>query len=121
MHRHEPGEVYHVLEGAFTFYVDRSRPATTHRTVATARRRSSRWQASTPAHGPQRVRVVEAVAFGVHAPGAVMGKGVRPGRRRLPPPARRPIQDVLAIAQQNGIESSSDPCPRDWLASWHDR
>ena len=98
MHRHEPGEVYSVLRGEFTFYIGGE---------GTVRRVTAAAGDVVPLAGgvPHTIRNesdADAVAFVVHAPGAPMegfsaaaaalGDGARASKRssRSPP--------------QNGIE-----------------
>jgi mannose-6-phosphate isomerase-like protein (cupin superfamily) len=69
LHRHQPGEVYHVLEGEFTFYTDEGE--------AGVRRMTAGAGAVVPLAGgvPHTIRNEsdrDAVAFVVHAPGAPM-------------------------------------------------
>jgi mannose-6-phosphate isomerase-like protein (cupin superfamily) len=100
MHRHDPGEVYHVLEGRFTFYVgdpgDRVEriTATAGQVVPLAGR--------TP-HTVRNETDRDAVAFVVHAPGPPMEQFCRAAADL----ARRGDVDmttVLGLAHQHGIE-----------------
>ena len=99
MHRHEPGEIYHVLEGEFTFYV--ADGGEVSRVTAAA-------GDIVPLAGgsPHTVRNESdrpAVAFVVHAPGAPMegfSRAVAAAAAAGPPD----MATVLEIAAQNGIE-----------------
>jgi mannose-6-phosphate isomerase-like protein (cupin superfamily) len=100
MHRHAPSEVYRVLEGEFTFYVTGPDGATTRRTAGPGE--TVPLAGDTP-HTIRNESGSDAVAFCVHAPGAVMDGFARAAAALAAagPPA---MEDVLAIAQQNGIE-----------------
>jgi mannose-6-phosphate isomerase-like protein (cupin superfamily) len=98
MHRHAPGEVYLVLEGELTFYVAAA--------DGTVRRRTARAGDVVPLAGatPHSIRNesdAAARAFAVHAPGAPM-EGFARAVAGLPP--GHTMDDVLAIAAQQGIE-----------------
>lgn len=99
MHRHDPGEVYLVQQGEFTFYIggahdpDRRRvPARAGDVVPLAGR--------TP-HTVRNESAEDAVAFVVHAPGAPMEQFLRAVAALGPEPS---MDDALAAAAQNGIE-----------------
>jgi mannose-6-phosphate isomerase-like protein (cupin superfamily) len=97
MHRHEPGEVYHVLEGEFTFYI--ATDDGVRRVTATA-------GDVVPLAGrvPHTVRNEsdkDAVAFVVHAPGAPMEQFSRSVAAMAGPPD---MAAVLEIAARSGIE-----------------
>jgi quercetin dioxygenase-like cupin family protein len=99
MHRHDPGEVYYVLEGEFTFYVGEA--GDVWRITATA-------GDVVPLAGgvPHTVRNesdADAVAFMVHAPGAPMENFSR-AAAALAADRTPTIEDVLAVAAQHGIE-----------------
>jgi quercetin dioxygenase-like cupin family protein len=99
MHRHDPGEVYHVLEGEFTFYVGHGtdvhrRRAAAGETVALAGR--------TP-HSIRNESEAAAVAFVVHAPGPPM-EGYSRAAAALATERSPSLEEVLAIATQHGIE-----------------
>jgi quercetin dioxygenase-like cupin family protein len=96
MHRHEPGEIYHVLDGEFTFYAGEGPDV-------------RRWTAAAgdvvPLAGgtPHTIRnesESDAVAFVVHAPGAPM-EGFARAVAATPNPD---MATVLAIAAHHGIE-----------------
>jgi quercetin dioxygenase-like cupin family protein len=99
MHSHEPGEVYHVLDGEFTFYTGQG--AEVRRVTATA-------GDVVPLAGgvPHSVRNEsdrDAVAFVVHAPGAPMenfNRAVAAAAAAGPPD----MATVLEIAARSGIE-----------------
>jgi mannose-6-phosphate isomerase-like protein (cupin superfamily) len=104
MHRHAPGEVYHVTEGEFTFYL--AEPD------APARRVTARAGEVVPLTGgvPHTVRNesdADAVAFVVHAPGAPMEGFVRAVAAAGSPS----MEAVLAMAERHGIEMLG-PVPR---------
>ena len=97
MHRHEPGEVYHVLEGEFTFYTAtddgvRRVTATAGDVVPLAGR---------VAHTVRNESDKDAVAFVVHAPGAPMEQFSRSVAAMAGPPD---MAAVLEIAARSGIE-----------------
>jgi mannose-6-phosphate isomerase-like protein (cupin superfamily) len=97
MHRHAPGEVYHVLEGEFTFYLGgfgtpvRRLTATAGDVVPLA--------GNTP-HTIRNESDADAVAFVVHAPGPPMENFCR-AAATLETPS---MDDVLVLAQRHGIE-----------------
>ena len=102
MHRHDPGEVYYVIDGEFTFYfyvqdmdghVQR-RTAQTGETVPLA--------VGTP-HTVRNESATDAVAFVVHAPGAPM-EGFLHAAAGLAASGQTGMEPVLAIAAQHGIE-----------------
>jgi mannose-6-phosphate isomerase-like protein (cupin superfamily) len=100
MHRHDPGEVYLVLDGEFTFYVGDDRGGV-------RRSRAALGEVVSLAGGtPHTVRnesAAEAVAFVVHAPGAPMEGFLRAGSA-LADGDRPSMQTVLDLAAQHGIE-----------------
>ncbi len=100
MHRHEPGEVYHVTAGEFTFYVGDGPDGAVRRLTAVA-------GDVVPLAGgvPHTIRneaARDAVAFVVHAPGAPMEGFTRAVAAAAAdgPPA---MEQVLGIAARNGI------------------
>lgn len=100
MHRHEPGEVYYVIDGEFTFY--------TGLEPETARRTTARAGDVVPLTGgtPHTVRnesAADAVAFVVHAPGAPMENFSR-AAAALAAGGSPSMEQVLAVAVENGIE-----------------
>jgi len=100
MHRHDPGEVYHVLEGEFTFYVgDPAGPV--QRTVATAGDVVP-LAGGTP-HTIRNESAADAVAFVVHAPGAPM-EGFCRAAAALAAEGHPSMAAVLTIAARHGIE-----------------
>jgi len=103
MHRHEPGEVYHVLEGEFVFYVGDGRDG-----VGSVRRFTAGVGEVVPLAGgvPHTIRNEaggDAVAFVVHAPGAPM-EGFTRAVAALAAAGPATMDAVLAIAAENGIE-----------------
>ena len=102
MHRHDPGEVYHVLEGEFTFYVGghgravRRLTATAGDVVPLA--------GGTP-HTVRNESDADAVAFVVHAPGAPMEDFSR-AAAALAADGSPSMEAVLAVAAQHGIETA---------------
>jgi mannose-6-phosphate isomerase-like protein (cupin superfamily) len=101
MHRHAPGEIYHVLDGEFTFYTGDGPDGAVRRSTAKA-------GDVVPLAGgvPHTIRNEsggDAVAFAVHAPGAPMEgfmRAVVAAAAAGPPDMAR----TLEIAAENGIE-----------------
>jgi mannose-6-phosphate isomerase-like protein (cupin superfamily) len=103
MHRHEPGEVYHVLEGEFAFYVGDGRDG-----VGAVRRFTAGRGKVVPLAGgvPHTIRNesdADAVAFVVHAPGPPM-EGFTRATASLAADGPPTMGAVLAVAVENGIE-----------------
>jgi hypothetical protein len=99
LHRHDPGEVYYVVDGQFTFYTGGpDTPAERFTAGPGTGCCSRRWNSS---HGSQRVgrRRVRVV----HAPGAPMENFSR-AAATLPADQPPSMEAVLAIAQRQGIE-----------------
>ncbi len=97
MHRHAPGEVYHVLEGEFTFYIaDTGGPA---RRITAGPGQAVPLAGDTP-HAVRNESAADAVAFVVHAPGAPMEHFSR-AVAALPTPD---MASVLQVAAASGIE-----------------
>jgi mannose-6-phosphate isomerase-like protein (cupin superfamily) len=99
MHRHEPGEVYHVIEGEFTFYVGEG---------AAARRITAGAGDVVPLAGgtPHTVRnesTADAVAFVVHAPGAPFENFIR-AVAAMAAGGSPDTKAVIEVAARNGIE-----------------
>ena len=99
MHRHDPGEVYYVLSGEFTFYVG---------DASGVRRVTARAGDVVPLAGgtPHTVRnesAADAVAFVVHTPGAPM-EGFSRAAAALAASGEPSMDAVLGIAEQHGIE-----------------
>jgi mannose-6-phosphate isomerase-like protein (cupin superfamily) len=99
MHRHDPGEVYYVRAGEFTFYVGET---------SGVRRMTAVAGDVVPLAGgtPHTIRnesSVDAIAFVVHAPGAPMENFARAATALAAdgPPS---VDAVLAVAARNGIE-----------------
>lgn len=99
MHRHDPGEVYYVRDGEFTFYVGEG-PAARRLTAAAGDVVPLR--GGTP-HTIRNESEADAVAFVVHAPGAPMERFTR-AVAALTADGPSSMDDVLAIAAQYGIE-----------------
>jgi mannose-6-phosphate isomerase-like protein (cupin superfamily) len=100
LHRHDPGEVYFVLQGEFAFY--------TEDPDSGARRWTAGAGAVVPLAGgtPHSIRnesSADAVAFVVHAPGAPMEGFLRAGAA-LAGDGDPSMDAVLTIAAQHGIE-----------------
>ncbi|GAB3828155.1 hypothetical protein GCM10027610_012550 [Dactylosporangium cerinum] len=97
MHRHAPGEVYHVTEGEFTFYLaDGDGPA---RRITAGPGDVVPLAGGTP-HTVRNESAADAVAFVVHAPGAPM-EGFSRAVAALADPD---MASVLEVAAANGIE-----------------
>ncbi len=100
MHRHSPGEVYHVLEGEFTFYIgDPEGPV--QRVTASAGQVMP--LAGGTAHTIRNESDAEAVAFVVHAPGRPMEEFSR-AAAALATDGSASMAEVLTLAARHGIE-----------------
>jgi mannose-6-phosphate isomerase-like protein (cupin superfamily) len=105
MHRHDHGEVYHVLEGEFTFY---SGDGNTGVRRVTARAGDVVPLAGGIPHTIRNESPADAVAFVVHAPGAPMENFTRAVAARA---TEEPdMATVMSIAARSGIEFSG-PIP----------
>ena len=100
LHRHVPGEVYHVLAGEFAFYVGRP-DGTVARRTATAGQVVP-LAGNTP-HTIRNESDADALAFVVHAPGAPMEQFSR-AAAALAAAGEPAMEAVLAIAERHGIE-----------------
>jgi mannose-6-phosphate isomerase-like protein (cupin superfamily) len=100
MHRHEPGEVYHVLEGEFTFYVGDPNDRVDRITAYAGQ--VMPLAGGTP-HTVRNESGRDAVAFVVHAPGAPMEQFTR-AAADLATKHDVDVAAVLALAEQHGIE-----------------
>jgi mannose-6-phosphate isomerase-like protein (cupin superfamily) len=100
MHRHAHGELYHVLEGEFAFYLADG-DGTVHRTTATAGDVVS--IAGGRPHTIRNESAARARAFSVHAPGAQMEAFAR-GAAALAADGDTNMEAVLALAARHGIE-----------------
>jgi quercetin dioxygenase-like cupin family protein len=100
MHRHEPGEIYHVLAGEFTFY---TAPEGEPPSRVTARPGDVVPLAGNTPHTIRNESAADAVALVIHAPGAPMENFTRAvsARSASGPPE---MAEVLEIAAANGIE-----------------
>jgi mannose-6-phosphate isomerase-like protein (cupin superfamily) len=101
MHRHDPSEIYYVLDGTFTFYV--GRPET--RTMTASAGDVVPLAGGTP-HTIRNESPADAVAFVVHAPGAPMEDLTRAVAALAagPDEPNPTMGTVLTIAAQHGIE-----------------
>lgn len=98
MHRHAPAELYYVLDGEFTFYLERT-PGAVDRVVARAGD-----AVPLPADIPHTIRNESdavAIAISIHSPGEAMERFARAGAQLG---ASATIEDALALAQQHGVE-----------------
>lgn len=109
MHRHDPGEIFYVLSGEFTFYVGDRAGADP---IGTVRRVTARAGDVVPLAGgtPHTIRnesASDAVVFVVHSPAGPME-----GFARAAAALTEPTMDaVLAIAAANGVELLGPPPP----------
>ena len=99
MHRHASGEVYHVLEGEFTFHLGLGDDA---------RRVTARAGDTVPMAGgvPHTIRNesdADAVVFVVHAPGPPM-EGFTRAAAALGTNGTPDMDAVLAVAAEHGVE-----------------
>jgi mannose-6-phosphate isomerase-like protein (cupin superfamily) len=99
LHRHDPGEVYLVQEGEFTFYIGEA--ADPDRRRFAARAGDAVPLAGRTPHTIRNESAEDAVAVVVHAPGAPMEGFVRAVAALG---ADAALDDVLVAAEQNGIE-----------------
>jgi mannose-6-phosphate isomerase-like protein (cupin superfamily) len=111
MHRHTPSEVYRVLSGEFTFYVTGPDGVTSRRTAGAGQ--TVTLAGNTP-HTIRNESSETAVAFCVHGPGAAM-EGFTRAAAALAATGAPTMDDVLAVAQRNGIELLG-PVPLDTRA-----
>jgi mannose-6-phosphate isomerase-like protein (cupin superfamily) len=100
MHRHDPGELYHVLEGEFTFYV--GDPADRVERITAAAGQVVPLPGGTP-HTVRNESDRDAVAFVVHAPGPPMEQFSR-AAAELATRGEVDMTTVLRLAEQHGIE-----------------
>lgn len=99
MHRHEPGEIYHVIAGEFTFYVGAA--GGVRRVVAVAGDVVP-LAGGTP-HTIRNESTADAVAFVVHAPGAPM-EGFSRAAAAAAANGDLTMETALSIAARCGIE-----------------
>jgi mannose-6-phosphate isomerase-like protein (cupin superfamily) len=99
LHRHDPGEVYYVERGEFTFYIGGADDPDCRRVTAAAGDVVP-LAGSTP-HTIRNESTEDAVAFVVHAPGAPMEQFLRAVAALGAEPS---MDEVLVAAAQNGIE-----------------
>lgn len=107
LHRHAPSEVYRVLSGELTFHT----VGTDGHVVRVAGPGETVTLAGGTPHTIRNEGDVEAVAFGVHAPGGAM-EGFSRAAADLAAQGDPTIEDVLEVAQQHGIEMLG-PVPTD--------
>ncbi len=100
MHRHEPGEIYHVLEGEFTFYL--GDPAATVRRVTAVAGDVVPLAGNTP-HTIRNESESDAVAFAVHSPAATM-EGFTRAAAALAATGTPSMEQVLALAEEHGVQ-----------------
>jgi mannose-6-phosphate isomerase-like protein (cupin superfamily) len=100
MHRHAPSEVYRILSGEFAFYITGADGRSTRRI---ARAGETVTVAGNTPHNIRNESTEEAVAFHVHAPGRAMEEFTLTAAR-LAADRTPTIEEVLAIAERNGIE-----------------
>jgi mannose-6-phosphate isomerase-like protein (cupin superfamily) len=99
MHRHDPGEVYLVQRGEFTFYIGGADDP--HRRRVTAGAGDVVPLAGRTPHTVRNESAEDAVAFVVHAPGAPMERFLHAVAALGPEPS---MEDALAAAERKGIE-----------------
>jgi mannose-6-phosphate isomerase-like protein (cupin superfamily) len=99
MHRHDPGEVYYVQRGEFTFYIGGADDP--HRRRVTAGAGDVVPLAGRTPHTIRNESTEDAVAFVVHAPGAPMEQFMRAVAALGAEPS---MDEALAAAARNGIE-----------------
>ena len=100
MHRHDPGEIYYVREGEFTFSI--GHPAATVRRITAGPGEVVPLAGGTP-HTVRNEMEVDAVAFVVHAPGAPM-QGFTRAAAAMAATDGVDVAAVLRLAEQHGIE-----------------
>jgi mannose-6-phosphate isomerase-like protein (cupin superfamily) len=103
MHRHQPSEIYHVTGGQFAFYV--GNPDGSVRRVVAGRGDVVPLRGGTP-HTIRNEGDVDATAFVVHSPAAVMeGFSRAVVALTVSSPDTPPsMAEVLEVAQRNGVE-----------------
>jgi quercetin dioxygenase-like cupin family protein len=99
LHRHDPGEVYHVLAGEFTFYTGEGDAVSR----TTARAGDVMPLAGGTPHTIRNESDADAVAFVVHAPGAPMEHFTRAVVAEAAHGAPS-LDAILTIATRNGID-----------------
>jgi mannose-6-phosphate isomerase-like protein (cupin superfamily) len=99
MHRHDPAEIYLVTEGELTFHLGLGAEAR----VVTARAGEVVPMAGGTPHTIRNESDADAVAFGVHTPGATMETFSR-AAAAMAAEGEPAIGDVLALAERCGIE-----------------
>jgi quercetin dioxygenase-like cupin family protein len=99
MHRHDPGEIYHVMRGEFTFYVGEGEEVRRF----TAGAGDVVPLACGVPHAIRNESESEAVALSVHAPGPPMENFTR-AAAALAIDGEPDIGEVLKLAEEHGIE-----------------
>jgi mannose-6-phosphate isomerase-like protein (cupin superfamily) len=112
MHRHTPGELYHVLEGEFAFYLADD--------AGTVRRTTAAAGAVVPIRGGRAHTIrnesdADARALAVHAPGEAMERFAR-AAAALARSGTPTIAEVLELAGRHGIEMTG-PIPDEGMFS----
>ena len=102
MHRHDPGEVYRVLDGEFTFYIGDGTGDGSARRVTAGPGDVVPLAGGVP-HTVRKESDADAVAFVVHAPGAPMEGFVR-AAAALAADHRPAMDEMLELAARHGIE-----------------
>ncbi len=100
MHRHAPGEVYHVLEGEFAFYVEHPGGRVVRTVVGAGQ--VMPLAGGTP-HTIRNESEAWAAAFVVHAPGGPM-EGFTRAAAALAAEGDPSMEAVLRIAGEHGVE-----------------
>ena len=101
LHRHAPGEIYHVLAGEFSFYIDDGVSGAVRRVVA-GPGDVVPLAGNTP-HTVRNETESDAVAFVVHSPGGPMEGFIREVAA-LAAGHEPSLDEVLGLAERNGIE-----------------
>lgn len=100
MHRHQPGEIFHVLEGEFTFYV--GDPDGAVRRVTAAAGDVVPLAGGTP-HTIRNESAADAVVFVVHSPAGPM-EGFSRAAAAEAATGSPSMERVLELAQEHGVE-----------------
>ena len=101
LHRHDPGEVYHVLSGEFAFYTVAPDGAVSRRTAGPGE--VVPLAGGTP-HTVRNESQDDAGALLVHAPRAPMEGFIRAVAALSSAGASPSMEEVLTVAARNGIE-----------------
>ena len=100
MHRHQPGEIFHVLEGEVIFYV--GDPGGAVRRVTALAGDVVPLAGNTP-HTIRNESARDAVVFVVHSPAGPM-EGFARAAAALAASGPPSMEQLLAVAQENGVE-----------------